>query len=134
MADAQASKTTKTMAYLLMGLFGFCLIAVLITAIWFDEDKRWFTAFKDGFAFLAGALATIIGYYFGNRNTDVAFEKAREATDRVKDATAKATAAENKAEAFREQILDVTTMNDPENPTRSPISGEDALDSPGRTR
>lgn len=132
MNDSQASRTTKNMAYLLMGLFAVCLLAVLVTAIWRDNpDKNpWYATFKDGFAFLAGALATIIGYYFGNRNTDAAFEKAQEATDQAKDATAKRRVAENVADTLKKEIIGVTKFDDPVNPTNSPVRDEDTLDTP----
>lgn len=133
MAESPATHTTKSIAFVLMGLFGVCLIAVLGTAIWLKEDK-WFSAFKDGFAFLAGALATIIGYYFGNRNTDVAFEKAREATDRARDASAKVVTAEAKAEALKNEILDVTEMNDPVTSELPGTVGEGLLDKPRREK
>ena len=122
------------MAYLLMGLFGICLVTVLAAAIreGDTESNRWFSSFKDGFAFLAGALATIIGYYFGNRNTDVAFEKAREATDEAKDATIRVRTAEAKAAALTNEIREVTKASDPVNSATSPIREEGQLDSPRR--
>jgi len=134
MTETQASKTTRTMAYLLMGLFGVCLVTVLVAAILQGdtENNRWFSSFKDGFAFLAGALATIIGYYFGNRNTDVAFERAREASDQAKDATDRVKTAEAKAAALTSEILEVTKASDPVNPTNSPVRDEDQLDRPLR--
>jgi uncharacterized membrane-anchored protein YitT (DUF2179 family) len=130
MNETQASRTTKTMAYLLMGLFGVCLVAVLVTAIWMDDDKRWYATFKDGFAFLAGALATIIGYYFGNRNTDAAFEKAKESADQAKVANEKQRAAETIANTLKNEIVGVTRSDDPVNPTNSPVLDEGALDIP----
>lgn len=131
MAESQASQTTKIIAFSLMALFAICLLAVLTTAIYL-RDSIWISSFKDGFAFLAGSLATIIGYYFGNRNTDVAYERARDATDEAKVATAKFGVAEAKAEALKKEILDVTSMNDPVTSETSSIASEGLLDKPQR--
>lgn len=105
-----------------MALYAFCLIATLVTAIYFNTSvegtgEKWLGTFKDGFAFLAGALATIIGYYFGNRNTEVAFEKAREATEKTKQ-------AEATTQAVTRALKDATTADDPINSDVAPSIGE----------
>ena len=88
--------------------------------------------FQRRICFSGGRLATIIGYYFGNRNTDVAFERAQEASDEAKDATNRVKAAEAKAAALTSEILQVTKASDPINPTNSTVRGEDQLDKPLR--
>jgi len=40
------------------------------------ESKDWLDIFKSGFLLLGGGVTTIIGYYFGSRQTTRAFEAA----------------------------------------------------------
>ena len=78
--ESATARTTKYMAFLLMGLFSLSLFGVLIAAIFEDPINRvWFDLFKNGFLFLGGALTTVIGYYFGSRGIQEAEMKEREA-------------------------------------------------------
>lgn len=112
--EGAAARTSRRIAYSLMSAYGVCLIVILIFAIVFynyktigdKPDDRWLLVFKDGFAFLGGLLATIVGYYFGNKNVGDALEKAKDATDKfkvasevAKDATEKAKEATELADA-----------------------------------
>ena len=123
MEENPVTRTTRRIAFALMGLYAFCLIATLVTAIYFNTStegnagEKWLGTFKDGFAFLAGALATIIGYYFGNRNTEVAFEKAREASEKTKQ-------AEATTQAVTQALKEATTADDPINSDVAPSIGE----------
>jgi hypothetical protein len=72
--EGPIARTTKRIAYVLLGLYGICLIAVAVAA--FSEspssNRVWFDLFKSGFLLLGGALTTVIGYYFGSRGTQEA--------------------------------------------------------------
>jgi hypothetical protein len=122
MEENPVTRTTRRIAFALMSLYAFCLIATLGTAIYFiavegNSGEKWLGTFKDGFAFLAGALATIIGYYFGNRNTEVAFETARKATEQTKQ-------AEATTQAVTQALRETGTSDDPINSTVPPVIGE----------
>jgi hypothetical protein len=113
-----------------MGAYGVCLATILVAAIFFygrgpgpKPDTQWLSVFKDGFAFLGGLLATIVGYYFGNRNVGDALEKAKEEE-------AKAGAAIATGNALKEQLTNATPKNDPADPSSAPTSSEEGLTLP----
>lgn len=128
-----AAKTTRMIALWLLAFYSLCLFTALITAIGFhfsgniDSGNLWYSVFKDGIALLAGALATVIGYYFGNRNTDVAFETAREATAQVRDAEQRTVEAEAKSENLKMEIMNVARQDDPVDIFSSPLNTESGL-------
>lgn len=72
--EGPIARTTKRIAYILLGLYGIGLAAVAAAA--FSEgssgDRVWFELFKSGFLILGGALTTVIGYYFGSRGVQEA--------------------------------------------------------------
>ena len=129
MSESPVVRTTRWLAFALMALFAICLLTTLGVAVLRPDDK-WLTTFKDGFAFLAGALATIVGYYFGNRNTDVALERAKEATDKADTATqeAKQTAAVN--DTLKRELIEASAQDDSIQGARPLVIDEDALVAP----
>jgi hypothetical protein len=166
--ESSATETTKKIAYALMYVYGGCLAIILGTAIFFywqmpksvegKPDDRWLLVFKDGFAFLGGLLATIVGYYFGNRNVNDAIETAKkegvkaevaiaekkvqevratEAIEQAKVQEAKATEAIEQVkvqEANKEAVISKITAeikkDDPLAPAVAPTKTEDGLDLP----
>ena len=146
------SRTTRKIAYILLTAYGVFISVVLVAAIYFyyrslgaeKPDERWLGIFKDNLAFLSGLLATIIGYYFGNRNVSDALQKAREeeakagkAADRADLQEAKANEAievakqqEAKAETLKSQIIESSAGDDPVAPEASPTTNETVLDNP----
>jgi hypothetical protein len=73
-----AAKTTKILAFIMIGIYGgllivICCVAAIKTG---DDGKVWTDLFKSGFLILGGGLTTIIGYYFGSRGTQEAQEVA----------------------------------------------------------
>jgi prolipoprotein diacylglyceryltransferase len=115
-----------------MAAYGICLVTVLITAIKFywwtilippTPDDKWLNIFKDGFSFLGGLLATIVGYYFGNRNVGDALEKAKQGE-------VKAVEAKSVAQAVIEQLKDVTRQSDPVGTGIAPTASEEGLEGP----
>ena len=62
--------TAKMIAYSLIFIFFIGLIGTgAVSAV--NNDSEWFNLFKDGFLILAGAITTIIGYYFGSKRTEI---------------------------------------------------------------
>lgn len=140
MAESPVTQTTRRIAFSLMALFAICLLTTLAMAVYFyyrssaeSPDDKWLSTFKDGFAFLAGALATIIGYYFGNRNTDVAYERAREATDRAETASRRVKEAEAVNETLKKEFIDVASKDDAVETETSPFLDEGGLIKPNRS-
>ena len=83
-------RTTRNIAFYLLGLFGLFLIILLILHFIDDDNIQngkniWFDLFRSGFLFLSGALTTIIGYYFGNKNVAEAEKQAVESRQRVEE-------------------------------------------------
>jgi len=61
--------TAKLLAFFIIFIFFTALIGVGIASA-LNDNADWFNLFKDGFLILAGAITTIIGYYFGSRRTE----------------------------------------------------------------
>ncbi|HVF30646.1 MAG TPA: hypothetical protein VNA22_06725 [Pyrinomonadaceae bacterium] len=124
MADSPVVRTTRWIAFCLMALFAICLLTTLAVAV-LREDK-WLSTFKDGFAFLAGSLATIVGYYFGNRNTDVALEQAKQATDKAVTATESAKQAAAVNDTLKREFADALSQDDAVGAIEPLVMDEDA--------
>jgi len=123
MAEGSIAQTTKRIAFGLMIFYGICLIITLVASIYFFKEQngdKWISTFKDGFAFLGGALATIIGYYFGNKNVGEAEERASSALEKAKQ-------EETKTQVLKKEVIDTAVKNDPVSAETSPIANESAL-------
>lgn len=66
--EGPTARASKQIGFFLLGLYGVCLVGILIAAILEDPASSgvWFDIFKSGFLLLGGALTTVIGYYFGS--------------------------------------------------------------------
>ena len=61
--------TAKMIAFAVLLVFAIGLIGAGLVSVFNNENNtEWFNLFKDGFLILSGAIATIIGYYFGSKN------------------------------------------------------------------
>jgi len=61
--------TTKIIAFALITIFLLVLIwSGIVSTV--KDDETWFNLYKEGFLLLAGAITTIIGYYFGSRRAE----------------------------------------------------------------
>lgn len=119
LSEGSATRTTQYLAYILMGVYCTCIVVLLGAGIYLytpavpatdlipakPADDRWLLVFKDSFAFLAGLLATIVGYYFGNRNVNDALEKAKKeeakATEAIKQVEAQEAKTTEKVETVK---------------------------------
>lgn len=92
--------TAKMIAYSLISIFFIGLIGTgAVSAL--NNNSEWFNLFKDGFLILAGAITTIIGYYFGSKRTEIIESDLR----RVKKEKIKAVRLKKAKEAALEKIL-----------------------------
>lgn len=79
----QLSKLTRNITYSVLGSFIFLLLILLFHAMTVKKNldsSPWIELFRDGFLILSGILTTLIGYYFGNRNSDLAQEQIQNLT------------------------------------------------------
>jgi|GEM_PF-5952572 len=86
------NNATNVIAYVVLGVFCTFLFIILIKSFLLysvvngDDDpnlkyaEMWLSLFKDGFLLLGGALTTLIGYYFGNKNSEAALNAAEQYT------------------------------------------------------
>lgn len=84
------NNATNVIAYVILGVFCTFLLVILIksynlySTIESNADpnlkyaEKWLSLFKDGFLLLGGALTTLIGYYFGNKNSEAALNAAEQ--------------------------------------------------------
>lgn len=85
--EGDTARTSKRIAFLLIGMFGGVLvvaglvaIVIALAAVFRNQalpDNPWFELFKSGFFILGGSLTTIIGYYFGSRGVQEAEANAK---------------------------------------------------------
>jgi|GEM_PF-4757522 len=90
----ERSLATKYITYTLLGTFVASLIALFSTSTALlrcdgkpadlDVYKGWFDLMKNGLILLGTALTTIIGYYFGQRESSVAYQQADDARTTAK--------------------------------------------------
>lgn len=93
--------TAKMIAYSLIFIFFIGLLGTgAVSAV--NNNAEWFNLFKDGFLILAGAITTIIGYYFGSKRTEIIESDLR----RVKKEKSKAVKIRKAKEAALERILE----------------------------
>ena len=102
--EGPAQKTSKYIAYSLIGLFSFCLVCMLLAAIFSgpESSKEWRDIFKESFLFLGGALTTVIGYYFGSKGTQEAEASAAIALKDAEKAREEVEQERRKMEEFQE--------------------------------
>lgn len=117
--EGPIARTTKRIAYILLGLYGICLVAVAVAA--FSEapsdDRVWFELFKSGFLLLGGALTTVIGYYFGSRGVQEAETTAGIALGEKDKARHQLEKVEKQLEEMQEKLsptYDEDTLEEPE--------------------
>jgi hypothetical protein len=92
--------TAKMIAYSLILIFFIGLLGTgAVSAV--NNNNEWFNLFKDGFLILAGAITTIIGYYFGSKRTEIIESDLR----RVKKEKMKAIKQRKAKEAALEDAL-----------------------------
>jgi hypothetical protein len=79
--------TSRAIAFFLLVFFGAALGFTGGVAAYRPEgdSKDWLDLFKSGFLLLGGGLTTVIGYYFGSRETARAAEAATEAAASARD-------------------------------------------------
>lgn len=81
----QTNMLTTRITYIVLCGYVVILLVLLVKALSsFSMDggaqvgEEWLALFKDGFLVLGGILTTLIGYYFGNRGSDVALKQVEE--------------------------------------------------------
>lgn len=87
------AKLTSDITRWILRSFLLILLILLIMAIYSflklgdgDGTNQWISLFKDGFLLLSGVLTTLVGYYFGNRGSDIALkqaEKVKQANEQI---------------------------------------------------
>ncbi|RZS93543.1 hypothetical protein [Aquimarina brevivitae] len=90
------NQTTNSIAYIVLFVFSIFLAIILYKAISLytndgkmtEYGEKWLELFNNGFLLLGGALTTLIGYYFGNKGSEVAQSNAekllKEAEEKLK--------------------------------------------------
>ena len=90
------NQTTNAIAYIVLFVFSIFLSIILYKAATLftddgkmtDSGQKWLEIFNNGFLLLGGALTTLIGYYFGNKGSEIAQSNAekllKEAEDKLK--------------------------------------------------
>ena len=111
-------RTSKTIAYILLSIYGLCLLIVMIAAFKEQpsESSIWFPLFKSGFLLLGGALTTVIGYYFGSRGVQEAEASANIALREAEKAKDELEKERKKAQELQEQLsptYDELTLEEP---------------------
>ncbi|MCK5443650.1 MAG: hypothetical protein KAJ23_17325 [Maribacter sp.] len=81
----QTNMLTTRITYIVLGGYVVILLVLLVKALssfsmdnGTQEGEEWLALFRDGFLLLGGILTTLIGYYFGNRGSDVALKQVEE--------------------------------------------------------
>lgn len=112
--------TAKMIAYSLISIFFIGLLGTgFVSAL--NNNSEWFNLFKDGFLILAGAITTIIGYYFGSKRTEIIESDLRrvkkEKNKAVKARKAKEAALELFSEGSDEENIIEPSMMDIQDPS-----------------
>jgi len=112
----KADPIQKAANIIAFGMIGFFLIGLILVggAAAYNNDNDWFILFKDGFLILAGAMTTIIGYYFGSRRTESVESDLRNAKEEKERAITDLTISEN-------ALIRLVGGNDSQNPAFQPM-------------
>lgn len=123
--ESPTTRTTKCIAFLLLGLYAASLLLVLLAAIIIEDpssNRVWFDLFKNGFLLLGGALTTVIGYYFGSRGIQEAEMSASIAQQEAERRAREAERARADLEKERTKIKDL------QSPTYDEVTFEEGLE------
>ena len=122
--ESPTTRTTKRIAFLLLGLYAVSLLLALLAAIYEDpsSNRVWFELFKNGFLLLGGALTTVIGYYFGSRGLQEAEMSASIAQQEAERRAREAERAKADLEPLRKKIKDLKS------PTYDEVTLEEGLE------
>ncbi len=124
-------KTTRNIAYALIGLYGACLVLVFIAAFTNNNGgKEWVSLFRDAFLILGGSLGTVIGYYFGSKGTRNAEERALQAKNEAENAIKQSETEKKLAEELKETLKRNFDRDDPRESSTGTMSKEEGLDEP----
>jgi len=113
------AETTNIIAMIVLVFFGVLLGFIFYKVYSFDNleegsgGKIWFDLFKEGFLLLGGALTTLIGFYFGSRNSELIarVDKAREKVEQEKkEVDSMAQRMEEEAPNTSESAEDITPI------------------------
>jgi len=107
--EGPVSRTSKYIAYALLGLYALALVLIGIVAALKDDpqvSQVWFDLFKSGFLILGGGLTTIIGYYFGSRGTQEAETRVATALKDLDEARADLENQQKKVRELSEKLED----------------------------
>lgn len=114
----------QIIAYTLLGTFALSFCALLLINVHLNRHgsssdelkKAWFELMKTASVLLGTALTTVIGYYFGQRESaqvrreaHAAEIKAETKSEEAETASKKAETAEKEVEALREAVKDVAS-------------------------
>jgi hypothetical protein len=99
-----------TLLWAFVASFGALLIINVCVSGWSDVDTRkaWFELMKSASILLGTALTTVIGYYFGQRESAQIRKEAQAAEARAETKTKIAESAEKKAESATTALENVT--------------------------
>ena len=116
-AEGPIARTSKLIAFCLLGLYGLLLVIIGLVAAWKPEAeaKAWVDLLKSGFLILGGALTSVIGYYFGSRGTQEAAAIAEAAKRETTEARAALEAEKDRLASLEDQL----------SPTWNEVSGLD---------
>ncbi|MGA1873659.1 MAG: hypothetical protein ACMUHY_08290 [Thermoplasmatota archaeon] len=105
--------TAKIIAFALILLFAAGLVGTGVIAA-LRDNTEWFSLFKEGFLILSGAIATVIGYYFGSRSSEAA------QSELTLEKESKQAVIEAK-ESIMKDLEDIASTSDPIIPMEAPM-------------
>ena len=115
--ETPTGRTTKNIAYALIGIYGCGLLGIGAVAAILEllglASGTWFELLKSGFLILGGALSTVIGYFFGSRG--------------IQEAEANAMHAEERAQVAEKELDNERTERRRLQEAEAPTSGEGDL-------
>ncbi|MDY8135362.1 hypothetical protein [Aquimarina sp. 2201CG5-10] len=111
------TQTTNAIAYIVLIVFSAFLAFVLYKAASLfsgtpgdkssEQGQIWLDIFNTGFLLLGGALTTLIGYYFGNKGSEVAQSNAEQL---LKEAEEKLKLLDSEAPTTEEEDTDIESF------------------------
>jgi hypothetical protein len=122
------SNTTVWVTRVLLLTFVFAVVGLFVVGIANYKDgntdapsqenyKQWFDLLKNSLVLVGTTLTTIIGYYFGQRESRAAYEKAYTAEQEVKTEKERTQTAADAVEKLQQKVDDLLTTD--------PVGGSD---------
>lgn len=108
------ASTSRNLAFMLLGAFTLGIIFAGYGAYQFQDnaDGAWLDIFKSGFLILGGSLSSVIGYYFGSRESQAAEQSVKASQATIKQMQDELAAAANSENTLRRAIRILETNED----------------------